>query len=56
MSTAFTKLNLSPHQLEKRMSASEDVGPRKRVDYEVPHRLERRTSVSEDTGPKGGGL
>ena len=35
-----------PHRLEKGTSASKDVGPRRRVDYEIPHELERKTKHS----------
>ena len=36
-------LGAVPHRLEERKSASEDAGPRRRVDCDVPHWLERRT-------------
>ena len=34
------------HRLEKEASASEDAGPRKRVDREIPHWLGRRMEHS----------
>ena len=37
-------LGAVPHRLEEGKSASEDVGPRKRVDCDVPHWLGRRTN------------
>ena len=43
-----------PHRLEKGMSASEDAGPRREVDWEVPYRLEKRMSASEDARPRRG--
>ena len=45
-----------PHRLEKRTSAGEDAGPRRRMDYEIPHRLGRKTKHSlkgcVETSPK----
>ena len=35
-----------PHQLEKGTSASEGVGPRREVDFEISHQLRRRTKHS----------
>ena len=32
-------LGVVPHRLEEGKSASEDVGPRRGVDYDVPHLL-----------------
>ena len=44
--------------MDTRQCVSEDVGPRRWVDWEgptsVPHRLERGTSTSEDAGPERG--
>ena len=34
-----------PHRLEKGTNASEDVGPRRRVDCEIPHRMERERNI-----------
>ena len=35
---------------------SEDIRPRRGVDYEIPHQLERGTSASEGAGPEWSGL
>ena len=35
-----------PHRLDKEMSASENAGTRRGVDYEIPHRLGRKTKHS----------
>ena len=35
-----------PHRLEEGKSASEDAGPRRRVNYDVPHWSERKTFTS----------
>ena len=40
-----------PHRLEKRTSANEDAGPRRRTDCEIPHR-----SVGEEYEAECGNL